>query len=470
MTDSLRKVLPEQLSKVIAASMGLHFAPERLPDLMRGIGAAAHEFGFEDAESCALWLCSARLDKRQVEILASHLTVGETYFFREQRGFEILAEEILPKLILMRRSEGRRLRIWSAGCCTGEEPYSLAMTLARLLPDISDWDITLLATDINPRFLQKAAAGVFGEWSFRSTSPELKERFFTPAANGRMELRREIRKMVSFEYLNLAEDAFPSLLNNTNAMDLVMCRNVMIYMTPLRIERLVEKFSHCLRDDAWLLVGAAETSFVRPGELKTVSFPGIVAFQKTRAVSEQPAFPRKRLQATPPADTAVEALADAAALFEQGRYADVLLRLQPIASRLNPPASVLGLMARAHANQGKLAAALEMSERAINADKMNPSFHYLRGSMLQEMADLAGAAASFNRAIYLDPRFIMAHFALAHLARHQGQSAQMARHFANALELLHGRSRDEPVPDSDGMAVGRLAEIISTIVDGGMSA
>ncbi len=334
---------------------------------------------------------------------------------------------------------------------------------------MNDWDITLLATDINPRFLQKAAAGVFGDWSFRNLPPEIKDRFFTPAGDGQLEVRKEIRRMVSFDYLNLAQDAFPSLLNNTNAMDLIMCRNVMIYLAAAQIERLVEKFSRCLCEDGWLLVGAAETAFVQSKELTTASYPGIVVFQKGAAVLEEPERSNEPAPNLAPVDVDADALAHAAALFEKGRYAEVVHWLKPIAARLNPPPGVLALMAQAHANQGKLAAALELSQRAIDAEKMNPSFHYLRGSMLMEMADFRGAAASFNRAVYLDPTFVMAHFALAHLARHQGELSQMSRHFANALELLHGRSRDEPVPDSDGMAVGRLAEIIHTIVDGGLS-
>ena len=467
MSESVGQDLPAQLSGVIEARMGLHFAPNRWPDLMRGVEAAAREFGFGDAESCGRWLCSARLDKRQIAILASHLTIGETYFFREKRSFDILAGQILPRLIARCRQD-RRLRIWSAGCCTGEEPYSLAITLARLLPDLGDWDITLLATDINPRFLQRAAAGVFGEWSFRGLSSEIKDRFFAPVAGGQFEVQGAIRQMVTFDTLNLAEDAFPSLLNNTNAMDLILCRNVMIYLAPPQIERLVEKFGRCLCDDASLLVGAAETAFVRSDALRPICYPGIVAFQKNCSLPMAPAGATRRMETPAPPHAVGDPFVEATALYDRGRYADAILTLEPISAGSKAWPEKFALMARACANQGKLAEGLELSERAIEAERMNPSYHYLRGSILLEMADLSGAAACFKRAVFLDLRFVMAHFAMAHLARRQGQTAEMSRHFNNARELLRGHARDKLVPDSDGMTVGRLAEMIDTIMDEGI--
>ncbi len=156
-----------RMSEFVAQTMGWDFPPSRHADLRRGIAAAAKDLGFDSAAVCAQQCLSGALSKADLNRLASHLTVGETYFFRESKTFEALANEILPALIRSRRGEGRELRIWSAGCCTGEEPYSIAVLLRQMLLDWEQWKITLLATDINPRFLRKAEAGVFGQWSFR---------------------------------------------------------------------------------------------------------------------------------------------------------------------------------------------------------------------------------------------------------------------------------------------------------------
>ncbi len=163
--------LPDQLlsrfSELVASETGLHFPRERWPDLERGVRSVASDVGAIDAETYLQQILSKPLAREEIEVLASALTVGETYFFREKRSFEILSERVLPPLIAARQANEQQLRIWSAGCCTGEEPFSIAIWLDRLLTEPSQWHITILGTDINPRFLQKAAVGIFSDWSFR---------------------------------------------------------------------------------------------------------------------------------------------------------------------------------------------------------------------------------------------------------------------------------------------------------------
>ena len=169
-----RDELLSRASELVARHMGLHFPRERYEDLERGLLAASPELGFKDIESCFESLVSRALPRRHVEILASHLTVGETYFFRDEGSFKVVEKRILAELIKARRGKEQRLRIWSAACCTGEEPYSIAISLHRMIPDLQDWNITILATDINPIFLKKALDGIYGQWSFRGTPGAIK--------------------------------------------------------------------------------------------------------------------------------------------------------------------------------------------------------------------------------------------------------------------------------------------------------
>src|SRR5438093_4761124 len=125
--DAIADKLLARLSDSLAARVGLYFPEQRWSDLARGIASAAAELGFRDAASCAEWSVSAPLNETQVEVLAGHLTVGETYFFRDKKIFAALEQRVLPELIAARRGKEQRLRIWSAGCCTGEEPYSIAI-------------------------------------------------------------------------------------------------------------------------------------------------------------------------------------------------------------------------------------------------------------------------------------------------------------------------------------------------------
>lgn len=145
MRRSLSHSLLSGLSGFVAAGLGLHFPEERWADLERGVVSAARELGHPDAETCARWLLSASLTRNHVEVLASHLTVEKTYFFREKDTLEVLRQQIVPELLRSRADGERRLRIWSAGCCTGEEPYSIAMLLDGLIADDTGWNVTIAA-------------------------------------------------------------------------------------------------------------------------------------------------------------------------------------------------------------------------------------------------------------------------------------------------------------------------------------
>lgn len=233
----------ERLCDLIAGRMGLHFPPDRWPQLRQGLEGAGKELGFPGIDRFIDALLATPPTPVEIQVLASHLTIGETYFFREKPTFEALERVVLPELIRSRRQNGRELRVWSAACCTGEETYSLAILLRRLLPDLPDWRVSIFGTDINPRYLRKAAAARYGEWSFRCTPDGFKERYFHEAADGLRTVVPEIRAMVKFIPLNLVEDTDPAGPAGTGEIDLVLCRNALMYFRPDQIRKVVEKFS-----------------------------------------------------------------------------------------------------------------------------------------------------------------------------------------------------------------------------------
>jgi chemotaxis protein methyltransferase CheR len=286
MTTAISSSMLSQLSEFIAREMGLHFPTGRWADLERGIRSAAREFDFEDVEVCIEWLLSSRPVREKVEILASHLTIGETYLFREKKIFEALEESVLPELIRSRSGGGQRLRIWSAGCATGEEPYSVAILLSKIIPDFNNWNVTILSTDINPRFLQKALLGVYSEWSFRDCPRWVKDKYFKETKDGRFEIVLDIKKRVIFSHHNLAEDPYPSLLNNTNAMDIIFCRNVLMYFAQDQVNKVVQGFYDCLIDGGWLIVSPTEASHVLYPQFTVVNFPGAILYRKEVASSK----------------------------------------------------------------------------------------------------------------------------------------------------------------------------------------
>ncbi len=453
MSDRLPPLLLASLSAWVTEHLGLDFPPERWPELERGIRAAAPELGFDDVEACARQLVTAPVSRKSVEILASHLTIGETYFFREKKTLTIFTEQILPALIQARRGQEQRLRLWSAGCCTGEEPYSLAILLCQALPDVQDWNITILGTDVNPRFLQKAAAGVFSEWSFRATSAPLKERYFQKANEGRFEVVPRIKKMVKFSSLNLAEDGYPSLRSGTNAMDVIFCRNVLIYFAPLPAQKIVGNFHRSLAEGGWLIVSPAETSAPLFTEFTTVNFSDATLYRKESEAPNPPApFPVRELGAVAPgAPLALRVASAAAGLGASGAGG--------VSSETASPL----LLARACANQGNLTEAREWCEKAIALDKLSPLPYYLRATIQQEEGAVEEAVKSLKRSLYLDHDFVLAHFALGNLTRQQGKAKEFDRHLANALQLLQNYGEEDLLPESEGMTAGRLRDIIASL-------
>jgi chemotaxis protein methyltransferase CheR len=491
MAPELSEDLLDQVGVYISERMGLHFPRERRTDLERGLKRAAPDLGFPNAEAFARWLLLSPVTKRQIETLASRLTIGETYFFRDRTCFDLLETRILPDLIAKRRHAGRRIRIWSAGCATGEEPYSLAIALGRLVPDIQEWNITILATDINAVFLARAAEGVFGEWSFRETPSWIKERYFKAVGAGKRAILPELRKSVTFAFHNLAEDPYPSLLNNTNAMDVILCRNVLMYFSHRRQTEVVRRLSRCLVDGGMLVVSPIEMSAVDGAPLLQAGFPGASLFQKNARKGSapavpaapgpplpgsrppQPAFAEAPETAAPPPAPRIEAAPgdgpvagfapyrEATAFYERGLYRDAEEKIKTLAGGRGAPASAL--LSRIHANRGELAEALDLCAEAISADKVNPGYHYLLATIQQELGLTEESAASLKRAIYLDQNFVLAHFGLGTLALRLGKTGEAGKHFENARAALRNYGENDILPESEGVSARRMEEIIASM-------
>jgi chemotaxis protein methyltransferase CheR len=187
--------------------------------------------------------------------LVAELTIGETYFSRDTAQFELLRRRILPELLATAGAQ-RPLRFWSAGCASGEEPYSMAMILDELGALRS---AEIVGTDISRPRLDQAQRGVYARWSLRGVPDDVRDRYFAP--RGRYyELDERIRRTVDFRYLNLAEDRFPSLSVGIWGMDLIFCRNVLIYFDRATVQRVARRLIDSLSQDGWLVLGASDPS------------------------------------------------------------------------------------------------------------------------------------------------------------------------------------------------------------------
>jgi chemotaxis protein methyltransferase CheR len=183
------------------------------------------------------------------------LTTNETYFFRESFQLKAFTDEIIPEIVKVKaKNSDKIIRIWSAGCSTGEEPYTIAMLLLDK-PELAGWKIEIIGTDISQRVLHHARKGVYGNSSFRVTEPHYKSRFFQDQDGG-FRVGDQIRELVTFSRLNLYDSSRYLFLGK---MDIIFCRNVIIYFDMLAKKRVIESFYNTLLPGGFLLLGHSES-------------------------------------------------------------------------------------------------------------------------------------------------------------------------------------------------------------------
>ena len=215
----------------------------------------------------------------ELRLLLNEITIGETYMFRSPSQLEALRSVILPQLVQAKSGMGfKRLRLWSAGCSTGEEPYTLAMFLLeesrRLLPG---WTFDILATDLNDNSLLTAKAGIYGEYALRSTTEPLRKKYFKPYDEKRLQTTDKLKSLIRFERVNLYDEGKMAVLKD---MDLIFCCNVLIYFDLASKRKVVQHFYANLLPGGYLFLGHAESLYQIDDRFHLVLFPGVVGYWK----------------------------------------------------------------------------------------------------------------------------------------------------------------------------------------------
>ncbi len=502
-----------KIKNYLLANLGLNFNPNQEGELYKKLANASVGFNFDSTDKFIDWVLSESLNVRQIEKLASYLTIGETYFFRENKALDYLEFEYLPRLINKRKNTRKKLKIWSAGCASGEEPYSIAILLKRIVPNLKNWDITILATDINPVFLEKAQKGIYTKWSFRGTPESFKTKYFSKDEDNKYHINHSVKKMVTFSYLNLAVDSFPSTTNNTNAFDIILCRNVLIYFSEEGIKNVTSKFYKSLTKGGVFITSPVEVSPLISQKLNRLTYKGVTIFNKgitvesrkkqttiTKKQSDQlrsyksdtpersdlqknkvtktitsptnNSPSKKTKQTTIPQKTATNESSVAEVdyneiltLFKAGVFNKVEEIIEPIiiGNQKNNITYIL-LLARTKANIGKLVESEKLCMQAINLDKINEEAHYLMAAVLSEQGKMKEAKNSLNKTLFLNPDFALGHFMLGNLAMGNGTKSESKKHFNNAIISLNKLKAEELIAESDGLTAGRLLNIIKSMV------
>ncbi len=484
----LQESVLTELMEIIRESIGLYFPLEKWKDIERALNSIYSDLGYDNIESFAEKIIKNDISRDELDTLAAALTVGETYFFRETNSLNAFEYNILPELV---KSGTRRLRIWSAGCATGEEPYTIAMILKNTIPSIEEWDITILATDINLNFIKKALAGIYTRWSFRDVPEWIIAKYFINRGENRFEISSEIKKMVTFSYLNLMEENYPSILNDTNAMHVIFCRNVLMYFSAGNIKKVVRKLHSSLNEGGFFIVSQTELSEFYFSDFQAQHSSGAIVYKKESVRKKDPVYtfrstpiPGKKHIYESDIDTNVFSaddykiipagnlipekqteydLALIKKLYEDGEFDDALNKLITLISVERDNSEALALLARVYANKGMLDEAEKRCMEAVALDDLNAVNYFLLASIHKENGNPADAVLNLRKAIYLNSGFIMAYYTLGIIALGQKSIKDAEKNLDTALSLLKKYKPDEYVPESEGIPAGRLAEIVESV-------
>jgi len=482
--------LLQHFIQLIATHTGLHIREQDRQALAKKIYARMKLLNISSLENYYQLLNASNSNSshgetpsdREWKELALQLTIGESYFFRDRGQIELLKTTILPKLIDQKRQANNRekpsLRIWSAGCSTGEEAYSLAILVNKLIPDLHNWQILILGTDLNFEAIAKAKRGVYEAWSFRMVDPEIKKNYFNQRQQS-WEIKEHIRSLVKFQTNNLIKNTFPNSASDIWEMDIIICRNVFIYFDAKSISMVLDKFYNTLRTTGYLIAGHAELHGQDLGKLKTKVFPESVVYQRHEDVQiETPTKPSQLLpvlintpiplvskysvnnsknlstysvQRSPAKSsvlTAVEhsnvknqndlakTFGRAETLFKQGEYAIAIHEAEQVIKHHPHHFGACYLLAQAWANLGEPEKAATYCQKAIEIDAVSIAPYYLFAHIAEEKGDIERAKELFKTIIYLDPSAITAYVELGIIYQNTGDRNRAKKMLSAAEELL----------------------------------
>lgn len=421
--------------------------------------------------------------REEWKILCNELTTTETFFFRDKGQFSLLQNRILPQIIQQNGST-RSIRIWSAGCASGEEPYSIAILLSELLAGHNGWEVLIIGTDLNETALQQARVGKYSNWSFRMVDPLIKAKYFTQYGD-QWAIHDSIKNMVNFLPGNLKSDKYPDFSLHIHSMHLIICRNVFIYFDHGTVQQIIQKFNQTLQDGGYLLTGHTELYGHDLGQLQTFSYIESTIFKKSGSATEtfsykppdlpeifkpvsQPiskplTLPKKVNLETgfeigsslripdksvpPPPESSTEAalstpVEEAKLAFENGNYRLAIQKINAILEADPNHFDAIYLAAESWANLGEHESAKKYCRKALEMNQYAIQPYYLLSKILEEEGNRVEAKSCLKKIIYLAPQDPAAYVELASIYRHENDLNRASKMYETAYGILKKMPQD----------------------------
>lgn len=466
---------PERFRCWIAERLGLHFDDDRLGFLAEVLARRADRT--KGTHAAYLEALAGARAREELRTLAGELTVAETYFFRHFEQLRAFVEIALPDCLT--RAGARALRVLSAGCASGEEPYSLAIVLREQFADAAS-RVQIQGVDVNPAMIEKAAQARYLPWALRGLPPDLRQRWFR-SENREALLDDSIRSAVAFSERNLADD--DGELWMAHAYDVIFCRNVLMYFTLPQAQALVARLARSLVPGGYLFLGHAETLRGLSSDFSLCHTHNTFYYQRRLPFDHEDAAQDAKIERPPPAASTagpvaanweqswldavqnasqrIEALTTrsnathnsraqpvsagpcgaaglplALDLLKKERFAEALdaIGALPNGSAHDPDVALLEAALLTHS--GRLEAAERACEELLRQDELSTGGHYLLALCRDAAGDRQGALEHDQAAIYLDPGFAMPRLHLGLMARRAGDLDAAKRELGQALVLL----------------------------------
>jgi chemotaxis protein methyltransferase CheR len=346
--------------------------------------------------------------------------------------------------------------VWSAGCSSGEEPYSLAILLEELglAPAVQ-----VLGTDISREALARAHAAVYQRWALRGPGAARARAYLTQSSQGLI-LDRKIRARVQLKQLNLVSATYPSQPSGVHDFDLILCRNVLIYFDRAIVAQVVGRLYESLADGGWLIAASSDPPLAEYAPFELIATERGMFYRKPDAARRRDVNPRGPASSRRPEHLPVYARSvDAEPATEAAAPAHTGVP-EPSADPSTPPDPTVQI--RLLANAGELSEAAALARANIQSDPLDPANEYLYAAVLLEQHCEADAVAALRRALYLDGSLVLAHLALGMALRRLQDEVGARRSFLTVLRLCAALDPAAPLPLGEGACAGNIAALASS--------
>ncbi|BAQ60405.1 chemotaxis protein methyltransferase CheR [Geminocystis sp. NIES-3708] len=493
-TETISPSLREEFVELIAKQTGIEIRSQNYGSMGDNILSRVQELKLSSPQNYYNLLVNSEGEEEWQKFVCL-TTNKESYFFRDKGQFSLLRNTLLPELI-RRNQRTKSLKICSAGCSTGQEPYSIGILLKELIPDLSSWNITILGIDINRESLAQGKKGFYNTWSFRQVEEDIKARYFKNSA-GYYQLNEEIRQLVKFHQVNLARDIMPSFDSNLHDMDLIICRNVFIYFTESAIAHVIEKFFNTLKPNGYLMTGHAELNNNQVKAFQAKLFTESVVYQRRSGqfAHAQPSpsqsfkptsfnsesitpiqtqnkivstsiklSPSKNVKKSTiitekikkTSNTYEILLTEVEQLFKTKSYNLAQKKLEQILQEFPKNFEGTYLMAQLQANLGQYELAKKWCDKAITLNSFNPNPYHILANIAEEQGNLESAKKALKQVIYLEPNGVSAYINLANLYQQEGDLKRANKMQQSALKILQTLPKNTSILELGNISVEDL--------------